>query len=110
MTRTQVATALATSAEYYYAYVGDQYLRLLHRPADSSGLPFWANGLVNRLLRSEDFQANLVGSSEYWNNLLVARGTVTILDEDTTVTITAPDPNAAESEQHGPVPGDAVRQ
>src|SRR5207245_2140539 len=40
--------------------------------------------LSNQTTRSEDFVANLIGSTEYWNNLLtiasVSTGTVTIDD------------------------------
>jgi hypothetical protein len=81
-TREQIATALATSTEYFDNYVNAMYQRYLHRAADATGYNYWTNQLINGLSRSETFIAGLVGSVEYFHNLNLqsSTGTVTITD------------------------------
>src|SRR5207302_1429800 len=81
-TREQIATALATSTEYFDNYVHAMYRRYLHREADTAGYNNWTSQLINGSIRSEAFIAGLVGSAEYFGNLNLqsSTGTVTITD------------------------------
>ena len=49
------------------AQVSFQYLTFLGRPVDSGGLTYWVNRLSNGL-RREDFDVQLLASSEYYAN------------------------------------------
>jgi hypothetical protein len=63
-TRTQVATAIYSSTEYYQVLVGGFYKQFLLRPADSSGLNGYVMVLQNGA-RDEQVIASLLGSAEY---------------------------------------------
>jgi hypothetical protein len=63
----QVATGLATSAEYAYAAVDRAYRDVLGRAPDASGIATWTSAIMDGRMRSEDLRIWLFGSVEYFN-------------------------------------------
>ena len=64
--RTSVARAFLFGAEYQRYEAIDAYVNLLRRPADSSGLAYWANERANGLT-VEAMDAGFLASEEYFN-------------------------------------------
>ncbi len=63
----QVATGLATSAEYAYAAVDRAYRDVLGRAPDATGTATWTAAIMDGRMRSEDLRIWLFGSVEYFN-------------------------------------------
>ncbi len=64
--RTVVARSFLFGAEYQRYEAIDAYVNLLRRPADSSGLAYWANERANGLT-VEAMDAGFLASEEYFN-------------------------------------------
>ena len=64
--RTLVARSFLFGAEYQRDEAIDAYVNLLRRPADSSGLAYWANQRANGLT-VEAMDAGFLASAEYFN-------------------------------------------
>jgi len=64
LTRYRVPLAIMSGGESRTRRVRDAYARLLHRPAGSKDVALWSSRLAHGLT-VEDFEANLVGSSEF---------------------------------------------
>jgi len=67
MAPAQVATGLATSAEYAYAAVDRAYRDVLGRAPDPTGIATWTAAIMDGRMRSEDLRIWLFGSVEYFN-------------------------------------------
>jgi uncharacterized delta-60 repeat protein len=65
LSRTQVATAIQSSAEYHALVVGDFYKRVLGRTVDASGLTTWVS-FLNGGGTAERLEAMLFGSDEFF--------------------------------------------
>src|SRR5689334_10069506 len=67
LSREQVALQILESFEYDSDLVNTYYLQFLQRPADSTGLNFFANALNGGTLTDEQVIASLIGTDEYFN-------------------------------------------
>lgn len=67
MSREQVAALILGTLEYDSDLVKSYYLQFLRRPADSTGLNFFANALNGGTLTDEQVIASLIGTDEYFN-------------------------------------------
>jgi Domain of unknown function (DUF4214) len=67
MSREQVAALILGTLEYDSDLVKSYYLQFLQRPADSTGLNFFANALNGGTLTDEQVIASLIGTDEYFN-------------------------------------------
>jgi hypothetical protein len=67
---TAVATAIFSSTEYLDDDVNGYYVQFLRRNADPAGLANFASAIQNGSARDEDVIANLIGSTEFLNNLI----------------------------------------
>jgi len=67
MSREQVAALILGTLEYDSDLVKSYYLQFLQRPADSTGLNFFANALNGGTRTDEQVIASLIGTDEYFN-------------------------------------------
>jgi hypothetical protein len=65
--RTQVATSIENSPEYFNIEVNNLYIKLLHRGADSSGLSYWSGHLAQGST-IEQVASQIAGSPEYFQS------------------------------------------
>jgi hypothetical protein len=67
ITADEIVQGLVASQEYRVNVVQGLYKQLLHRPADAGGLASWV-AFLNQGGTEQQFEANLLGSDEYFNN------------------------------------------
>ncbi len=99
-TRSQVASMVVTGNEARSLVITYFYQSLLRRLPSTQELTNWLNQLnAAHPIAIENVKAALLGSSEYFGRMLgsTAQGTITVLDDNSTVSIQATTPSVSES-------------